>query len=59
MFSVIIYFVLGVSLVKGEEVKYEDEDEQYTYTEAPYYSYVPGTQMISFSGVIYSMQFTR
>lgn len=39
----------GFSPVKGEEVKYEDEDEQYTYTEAPYYSYVPaGTQMMSF-----------
>ena len=31
----------GFSPVKGDEVKYEDEDEQYTYTEAPYYSYVP------------------
>lgn len=31
----------GFSPVKGEEVKYEDEDEQYTYAEAPYYSYVP------------------
>ncbi|RRJ63326.1 DEAD/DEAH box helicase [Paenibacillus oralis] len=31
----------GFSPVKGEEVKFEDEDEQYTYTEAPYYSYVP------------------
>lgn len=36
----------GFSPVKGEEVKYEDEDEQYTYAEAPYYSYVPeDTQM--------------
>lgn len=31
----------GFSPVKGDEVKFEDEDEQYTYTEAPYYSYVP------------------
>lgn len=39
----------GFSPVKGEEVKYEDEDEQYTYTEAPYYSYVPeDTQMNAF-----------
>jgi ATP-dependent helicase YprA (DUF1998 family) len=39
----------GFSPVKGEEVKFEDEDEQYTYAEAPYYSYVPdGTEMDSF-----------
>jgi len=39
----------GFSPVKGEEVKYEDEDEQYTYAEAPYYSYVPeDTPMIGF-----------
>ncbi|CAM3710711.1 DEAD/DEAH box helicase [Marinicrinis lubricantis] len=39
----------GFSPVKGEEVKYEDEDEQYTFTEAPFYSYVPSdTEMISF-----------
>lgn len=31
----------GFSPIKGEDVKFEDEDEQYTYTEAPYYSYVP------------------
>ncbi|TCL62319.1 helicase-like protein [Hydrogenispora ethanolica] len=31
----------GFSPVRGNEVKFEDEDEQYTYTEAPYYSYVP------------------
>ncbi|MDK2951158.1 MAG: hypothetical protein PWQ77_823 [Kosmotogales bacterium] len=31
----------GFSPVKGDEVKFEDEDEQYTYAEAPYYSYVP------------------
>jgi len=31
----------GFSPVKGDEVKYEDEDEQHTYAEAPYYSYVP------------------
>jgi hypothetical protein len=36
----------GFSPVKGDEVKFEDEDEQYTYTESPYYSYVPDdTQM--------------
>ncbi|MDR0999413.1 MAG: DEAD/DEAH box helicase [Clostridiales bacterium] len=39
----------GFSPVKGEEVKYEDEDEQYTYAEAPYYSYVPeDTRMNAF-----------
>jgi hypothetical protein len=39
----------GFSPVKGDEVKYEDEDEQYTYAEAPYYSYVPeNTKMNSF-----------
>mgnify|MGYP004701645989 FL=1 len=31
----------GFSPVKGDEVKFEDEDVQYTYAEAPYYSYVP------------------
>lgn len=31
----------GFAPVKGDSVKYEDEDEQYTYTEAPFYSYVP------------------
>jgi len=31
----------GFSPVRGDEVKFEDEDEQYTYAEAPYYSYVP------------------
>lgn len=31
----------GFSPVRGEAVKFEDEDEQYTYAEAPYYSYVP------------------
>ena len=31
----------GFSPVKGDAVKFEDEDEQYTYAEAPYYSYVP------------------
>lgn len=34
----------GFSPVKGDEVKYEDEDEQYTYAESPYYSYVPDDQ---------------
>jgi ATP-dependent helicase YprA (DUF1998 family) len=39
----------GFSPVKGDEVKYEDEDEQYTYAGAPYYSYVPeDTKMDSF-----------
>lgn len=41
----------GFSPVRGDEVKYEDEDEQYTYAEAPYYSYVPeNTQMKIFEG---------
>jgi len=31
----------GFSPVRGDEVKFEDEDEQYTYAEAPFYSYVP------------------
>lgn len=31
----------GFSPVRGDVVKYEDEDEQYTYTESPYYSHVP------------------
>jgi len=31
----------GFSPVRGDEVKFEDEDEQFTYAEAPYYSYVP------------------
>lgn len=31
----------GFSPVRGDEVKFQDEDEQYTYAEAPYYSYVP------------------
>jgi len=31
----------GFSPVKGDEVKFEDEDEQYTFAEPPYYSYVP------------------
>lgn len=39
----------GFSPVKGEEVKFEDENEQYTFAEAPYYSYVPeDTQMNKF-----------
>lgn len=39
----------GFSPVKGDEVKFQDEDEQYTYAEAPYYSYVPeDTKMNSF-----------
>lgn len=31
----------GFSPVRGDPVKYEDEDEEKTYAEAPYYSYVP------------------
>jgi hypothetical protein len=31
----------GFSPIRGDEVKFEDEDEQYTFAEAPYYSYVP------------------
>lgn len=31
----------GFSPVRGDKVKFEDEDEQYTYAEAPFYSYVP------------------
>ncbi len=31
----------GFAPVKGEEVHHEDESEEFTYTEAPYYSYVP------------------
>lgn len=39
----------GFSPVKGDEIKFEDEDEQYTYAEAPYYSYVPEeTEMASY-----------
>ena len=39
----------GFSPVKGDSVKYEDEDEEKTYAEAPYYSYVPqDTEMCDF-----------
>ena len=31
----------GFAPEKGESVRHEDEDEEFTYTEAPYYSYVP------------------
>lgn len=31
----------GFAPIKGESVEYEDETEEFTYTEAPYYSYVP------------------
>ena len=31
----------GFAPVKGDPVKYEDEEEEKTYAEAPYYSYVP------------------
>lgn len=39
----------GFSPEKGDDVKFEDGDKQYTYAEAPYYSYVPeDTKMYSF-----------
>jgi ATP-dependent helicase YprA (DUF1998 family) len=39
----------GFAPVKGDEVKFVDEDEQYTYAEAPYYSYVPSnTRMVEY-----------
>ena len=39
----------GFAPVKGDPVKYEDEEEEKTYAEAPYYSYVPkDTEMQSF-----------
>lgn len=39
----------GFAPVKGEPVKYEDEEEEKTYAEAPYYSYVPkDTEMQSY-----------
>lgn len=31
----------GFAPVKGDPVRHEDEDEEFTFTEAPYYSYVP------------------
>lgn len=31
----------GFAPVKGEEIRHEDENEDLTYTAAPYYSYVP------------------
>ena len=31
----------GFAPVRGDAVKYEDEDEEKTFAEAPYYSYVP------------------
>ena len=31
----------GFAPVKGDPVRHEDEDEEFTYAEAPYYSYVP------------------
>lgn len=33
----------GFAPVKGDPVNHEDEDEDFTYTEAPYYSYVPSS----------------
>lgn len=33
----------GFAPVKGDTVRHEDEDEEFTYTEAPYYSYVPNS----------------
>lgn len=39
----------GFAPVKGDPVKYEDEEEEKTYVEAPYYSYVPkDTEMQSY-----------
>ena len=39
----------GFAPVKGDSVKYEDEEEEKTYAEAPYYSYVPKeTEMQSY-----------
>jgi predicted RNA-binding Zn-ribbon protein involved in translation (DUF1610 family) len=40
----------GFSPVKGDEVKFEDENEQYTYAEAPYYSYVPEDTKMDYYG---------
>lgn len=31
----------GFAPIKGESVEFQDETEEFTYTEAPYYSYVP------------------
>lgn len=36
----------GFAPVKGDEVRHEDESEEFTYTEAPYYSYVPSASDI-------------
>ncbi len=33
----------GFAPVKGDPVRHEDEDENFTYTEAPYYSYLPSS----------------
>lgn len=39
----------GFAPVRGDSVKYEDEEEEKTYAEAPYYSYVPKeTEMKSY-----------
>ena len=39
----------GFSPIKGEAVKFEDEEQQYTVAEPPYYSYVPeGIKKINF-----------
>lgn len=39
----------GFAPVKGDSVKFEDEEEQFTYAAAPFYSYVPeDTQMTDF-----------
>lgn len=41
----------GFAPVKGDEVKFEDEEEEKTYAEAPYYNYVPSdTDMQSLRG---------
>lgn len=34
----------GFAPVRGDAVKYEDEEEEKTYAEAPYYSYIPSSE---------------
>ena len=43
----------GFAPERGDAVKFEDEDEDKTYAEAPYYSHVPEeSQMIPYKGQI-------
>lgn len=43
----------GFAPERGDDVKFEDEDEDKTYAEAPYYSHVPeDSQMIPYKGQI-------